>query len=209
MSDMLFFEKKAKESSYNRVAGIDEAGRGPLAGPVVAAACILPLNIESDISGINDSKKLSPKKREKIFEELHEHPEVFLGIGIVSAEIIDSINILQATIQAMLLAVENLTVQADYLLVDGLYLPHPHLPVEKIIKGDSLSFSIAAASIVAKVTRDRILIEMDKKWPEYAFAKHKAYGTLIHREALKKYGPCPEHRKSFAPVRESLLSFAL
>jgi ribonuclease HII len=194
---MFTFEQKAWDNGYRNVAGIDEAGRGPLAGPVVAAAVVLPLGM--DVSGINDSKKLTPKMRNLLYEKLTTTPEVVYGVGIIDHLLIDEINILQATIRAMLSAAEQ--IPFDFLLVDGLALP---LPCEKIIKGDQRSFSIAAASIIAKVTRDRLMEEADQRWPEYGFSKHKGYGTKVHMEALKAYGPCPIHRKTFRPVADLL-----
>ncbi|MBS4168775.1 ribonuclease HII [Parachlamydia sp. AcF125] len=196
---MAIYEEKARQQGYKLVAGIDEAGRGPLAGPVVAAACILPLRFH--IPGVNDSKKLTAQKRAQLFQEITQHPEVTYGIGVVATEIIDRINILQATIQAMLEAVTQLSSQPHALLVDGLQLPHPTIPCQKIIKGDSLSLCIAAASILAKETRDRLMLEYDQQWPEYGFAQHKGYGTQQHLEALKKHGPCAIHRKTFEPIK--------
>jgi len=195
LQKLMAYETKAYQNGYEIVAGIDEAGRGPLAGPVVAAVCILPRS--RLISRINDSKKLSPKLRDEIFQEFTNDPEIQYGIGIVDSEEIDRINIYQATIQAMLLAVEQLKIQPDYLLVDGLNLMHKTIPSEKIIKGDQLSGSIAAASIIAKETRDRLMVHYHDKWPEYHFNQHKGYGTEIHRRALQKYGFCPIHRRSF------------
>jgi ribonuclease HII len=199
VEDKLFYEKQAWKRRFKSVAGVDEAGRGPLAGPVVAAACILPplLNIE----GINDSKQLSPQKRESLFAQLCADSRVIYGIGIVDAEVIDRINILQATIQAMHHAVKALSLSPDLLLVDGLQLPYPDIPCRKIIKGDELSLSIAAASILAKVTRDRLMVEFHHKWPHYRFDEHKGYGTPRHITALLEHGPSPIHRKSFEPVK--------
>lgn len=200
LSQMISYERKAHRNGYKVIAGIDEAGRGPLAGPVVAAVCILPR--KTLISGIDDSKKLQPKKRAEIYERLVNDPAIHFGVGIVGSIEIDRINIYQATIQAMLLAVKQLKILPDYLLVDGLALPHPSIPVEKIIKGDQLSQSIAAASIIAKETRDQLMIKFDNEWPEYGFKQHKGYGTAMHCEALRKYGPSPIHRRSFTLKRE-------
>jgi ribonuclease HII len=192
---MMSYERKHHRKGFKTVAGIDEAGRGPLAGPVVAAVCVLPKSIL--IPQIDDSKKLSPAVREKIYEYLIGNRHVHYGIGIIGSLEIDQINIYQATIQAMLLAVQQLSLIPDCLLVDGLALPHPTIPVEKIIKGDQLSQSIAAASIIAKVTRDRMMVEYHEQWPEYGFKEHKGYGTKKHRDALQSHGPCPIHRQSF------------
>lgn len=189
------YERKAFRNGYKIVAGIDEAGRGPLAGPVVAAVCILPKS--KLIPKIDDSKKLSVKLRCELFEYLTNDSKIHFGVGIVDAEEIDRINIYQATIQAMLLAISQLKLTPDFLLVDGLQLKHTTIPSEKIIKGDQLSQSIAAASIIAKETRDRIMIQYHETWPEYGFNQHKGYGTTVHRAALQKYGFCPIHRRSF------------
>lgn len=198
------YERKFRTQGFQCIAGIDEAGRGPLAGPVVAAACVIPEGIV--IPGVNDSKKLTPKTRAEIFESIVSDSRIQYGVGIVSVEEIDRINILQATIQAMLQAVVALDLKPDVLLVDGLKLPHPSVFVEKIIKGDAKSQSIAAASIIAKETRDGLMEEIDAKWPGYGFKRHKGYGTAFHLEALKRLGPCPLHRKTFAPVATLLLS---
>lgn len=192
------FEKKAYKEGFQWIAGVDEAGRGPLAGPVVAAACILPKNVF--VEGINDSKKLSPAKREQIFNALTSHPKVIYGIGIIDPATIDAINIYQATIQAMLQAVSNLSRRPDLLLVDGMALPQCEIPAWKIIGGDAESLSIGAGSILAKVTRDRLMEAYHQQWPEYGFHKHKGYGTAAHLQALEEYGPCPIHRLTFEPV---------
>ena len=176
------------------IAGIDEAGRGPLAGPVVAAAVILYPGAE--ILGINDSKKLSEKVREALYPEILER-SMAVGIGIVSAGRIDEINILQATYEAMRKAVSQLCFQPDVLLVDAVTIPGIGIRQVPIIKGDAKSLSIGAASIIAKVTRDRMMRELDEVYPEYGFAAHKGYGTAVHIAALKEYGPCPIHRTSF------------
>lgn len=176
------------------VAGLDEAGRGPLAGPVVASAVIFGQGILID--GVNDSKKLTEKKREDLYHTIHDKA-LSIGVGIVSHEVIDRINILQASFLAMNKALENLKLQPEQLLVDGNFFRHERFPVENIIKGDSLSHSIAAASIIAKVTRDALMRELHEQYPEYGFAKHKGYGTKAHIEAIQKYGYCPIHRRSF------------
>lgn len=199
------FESQARLEGFKIIAGIDEAGRGPLAGPVVAAVCIIPEGVL--IKGVDDSKKLTSKQREELFEEMTSRQDISYAVGIVEVEVIDKINILQATIQAMLQAVANLDLIPDLLLVDGLQLPHPTLPVRKIIKGDSLSQSIAAASIIAKETRDRLMRAFHDKWPQYQFNLHKGYGTEKHLEAIQKYGPCPIHRRSFAPFKQEEQTF--
>ena len=187
-----FYEKKY--ASYSYICGIDEVGRGPLSGPVVAGAVILPKNC--NILYINDSKKLSEKKREELYEIIMKDA-VAVGIGYATPERIDKINILQATFEAMREAVSKLSVEPDILLNDAVTIPE--LPMEQIpiIKGDAKSISIGAASIVAKVTRDRLMCEYDSVFPEYGFASNKGYGSAQHIEALKKYGPCPIHRKTF------------
>lgn len=192
--DWYAYEKRAGEQGFSAVCGIDEAGRGPLAGPVCAAAVILPP--DCDIPGLNDSKKLSEKKREALFPVIQEKALAF-GIGWATAEEIDRVNILQATFLAMARAVEALPTPADYALVDGNRMPPLPIPGETIVKGDATSASIAAASILAKVSRDRLLRRLDEAHPEYGFAKHKGYGTQAHYEAIRKYGLLPEHRRSF------------
>ncbi len=188
------YERNAAQQGYTAVCGIDEAGRGPLAGPVYAAAVILPDGLE--IPGLNDSKKLTEKKREALFDEICQKAIAY-GIGCASEQEIDEINILQATYLAMRRAVEQLSVPADYALVDGNRMPPLAIPGETVVKGDAKSASIAAASILAKVSRDRVMLLMDPVYPQYQFAKHKGYGTKVHREALLTYGPCPIHRKTF------------
>lgn len=179
---------------YGTVCGIDEAGRGPLCGPVVAAAVILP--DEYNILYINDSKKLSETKREEVYKEIDKYAVAY-GVGIVSPERIDEINILQATYEAMRTAIHKLSVKPDILLNDAVTIPMVDIKQVPIIKGDAKSQSIAAASIVAKVTRDHLMEEYDKLYPEYGFAKHKGYGTAAHIKAIKEYGPCPFHRRTF------------
>ena len=189
---MSVYEKKYSDCTY--ICGIDEVGRGPFAGPVVAGAVILPK--DDPILYLNDSKKLSEKKREALYDEIMERA-VATGIGIVSPARIDEINILQATYEAMRQAVSRLSVQPQLLLNDAVTIPEIQIPQVPIIKGDAKSVSIAAASIVAKVTRDRMMEEYDKVLPEYGFASNKGYGSAAHIEALKKYGPSPIHRKTF------------
>lgn len=199
LMQMTIYEEAAYQQGYQTIAGLDEAGRGPLAGPVVAAVCILPRSLL--IPHVNDSKMVNPRMRERIFERLTTDPAIIYGVGILASDEIDRLNIYQATIQAMLQALNNLSVSPDYLLVDGLALPHPSLPAQKIIKGDQLSQSIAAASIIAKETRDRLMREYHEQWPVYGFDQHKGYGTARHLEALALHGPCPIHRHSFEPVK--------
>ena len=192
MYKMFSFEREYADRQS--ICGIDEVGRGPFAGPVVAAAVILPK--DCDILYLNDSKKLSEKKRELLYDEIYEKA-VAIGIGMSSEEVIDEINILQATYEAMRQAVSRLSVQPQLLLNDAVTIPEIQIPQVPIIKGDAKSVSIAAASIVAKVTRDRMMEEYDKVLPEYGFASNKGYGSAAHIEALKKYGPSPIHRKTF------------
>lgn len=187
---------------YNKglsfVSGVDEAGRGPLAGPVVAAAVILPKNIFID--GVNDSKKLTEKKRNILFEKIKQ-TSVSYGIGIVDSKIIDEINILQATFLAMKKALEQLTVKTNLVLIDGNHtIPNLKITQQAIVSGDAKSACIACASIIAKVTRDNMMLEYAKQYPQYNFEKHKGYGTKAHLEAIKQYGPCPIHRMTFAPL---------
>lgn len=186
--------EEALASDYVYVAGIDEAGRGPLAGPVVAAAVILPKHLE--ILGVNDSKKLSEPKREALYDLIKENA-LAVGVGIVDNHTIDEINILNATKLAMKQAVEALEPQPEMLLIDAVVLADISIKQESIIKGDAKSISIAAASIIAKVTRDRMIKAYDEKYPEYGFASHKGYGTKQHTEAIRKYGPLDIHRKTF------------
>ena len=189
------YEEKALNAGYKLVCGIDEAGRGPLAGPVYAAAVILPLGLE--IEGLNDSKKISEKKREQLFEVICEKA-VDYSIGIATEQEIDEINILNATFLAMHRAVEGLKTKPDYALIDGNQYPKiPFVMEETVVKGDAKVMSIAAASILAKVSRDRFMLEKAKEYPQYQFEKHKGYGTKLHYEMLKEYGPSPIHRMTF------------
>ena len=192
------FENELYNNEINFIAGIDEVGRGPLVGPVVTAAVILPKDFYDE--RINDSKKLTEKKRELLYDVIMENA-LSVGIGMSSPEVIDEINILNATKKAMIEAINNLSVKPQHLLIDAVKLDID-IPQTSIIKGDAKSESIAAASIIAKVTRDRMMVELDKKYPMYDFKHNKGYGTKKHIEALYQYGPIEEHRKSFAPVSE-------
>lgn len=192
--DWLYYEKLAYENGFTSVCGVDEAGRGPLAGPVCAAAVILPEG--KIIDGVNDSKKLSEKKREALFDVIKEEAVAY-GVGWASVEEIEEINILNAAMLAMKRAVEELKLKPDFIYVDGNKTPDFDIPCKAVIKGDANSMSIAAASILAKVSRDRLMLEYAKEYPEYMFEKHKGYGTKLHKEAILKYGPCPIHRMSF------------
>jgi len=199
--DLWHFERSARSQGYTIIAGIDEAGRGPLAGPVVAASVVLPF--ECDTEGIFDSKALLPKKREAAYEKIQRIAHA-IGVGIVDHREIDRINILQATWQAMRLAVLDMNVQADLFLVDGHPIRDFHYPHVAIIDGDRKSASIAAASIIAKVTRDRIMCEYDTIYPKYGFAKHKGYATKEHIQSICAHGVCEIHRKTFGPVAREL-----
>jgi ribonuclease HII len=198
-SDLYIFEQQARARGYTTVVGIDEAGRGPLAGPVVAAAVIL--HPDQPIEGVNDSKKLTGLRREQLFKQIMSLAAA-VGVGSVDEATIDRINILQATRQAMLLAVQALVLSPDYLLIDGITTIASPLPQQTIKQGDSRSASIAAASIIAKVTRDRMMLEYDQIYPAYGFARHKGYGSAFHLLALQQHGPCPIHRLTFAGVKE-------
>ncbi len=192
LKQMHTFEDQYDMCTY--ICGIDEAGRGPLAGPVVAGAVILPK--DAQILYLNDSKQLSAKRREMLYDEIVEKA-VSWGIGLSTAERIDEINILQATYEAMRMAIDKLSVRPDVLLVDAVTIPEADIPQVPIVKGDAKSVSIAAASILAKVTRDRMMLDYDRQYPGYDFASNKGYGTKAHIEALKRLGPCPIHRKTF------------
>ncbi|MDY3929541.1 MAG: ribonuclease HII [Clostridia bacterium] len=194
LCEMKKYEEEKRQEGYINIAGVDEAGRGPLAGPVFAACVILPEDCE--IIGINDSKKLSEKKREELFDEITEKA-VDYSIASVDERVIDEINILNATYEAMNKAVDNMTVKPDFVLIDGNSIKNMKTPHKTVVKGDTKSISIAAASILAKVSRDRFICDAAKQYPQYGFEKHKGYGTKIHTEAVLKYGPCPLHRKTF------------
>lgn len=192
--DWLKYENELKSEGYRYICGVDEAGRGPLAGPVCAAAVILPEN--TIIEGVNDSKKLTEKKREELFDVVIDTALAYC-IAFGSVEEIEEHNILATTMMTMKRAVEGLSVKADYAIIDGNKLPVLDIPSKYIIKGDANSMSIAAASILAKVSRDRLMLEYSKEYPEYCFEKHKGYGTKLHNEMILKYGPSPIHRMSF------------
>ncbi len=204
MCDLLDFERQAWGQNYNLVAGIDEAGRGPLAGPVAAAAVILHRDKlqNSELDGLTDSKKLTPRRREFFYQLLMNSDIADAGVGLCEHDEIDRINILKATHRAMAGAVAALPVPPDCILVDG--LPVPGLPChsQAIVKGDQQSLSIAAASVVAKVTRDKIMVKMHEQYPQYGFDRHKGYPSKQHIQALYEHGPCPIHRMSFRPVKE-------
>lgn len=192
--DWLKYENEALSKGYKSICGVDEAGRGPLAGPVCAAAVILPKG--EIIEGVNDSKKLTEKKREALYDVIKEK-SVAYSIAFATVEEIEEMNILNATMLAMKRAVDGLDIPADYAMIDGNKIPNLNIPAEYVIKGDANSMSIAAASILAKVTRDRLCADYEKEYPQYGFAKHKGYGTKLHREMILKYGPCKIHRMSF------------
>ncbi len=201
MIDLLAYEKELYSEGYEFIAGTDEAGRGPLAGPVVAAAVILPKN--TIITGVNDSKQLTEKKRNVLFDIINEKA-LAVGVAFIDNKKIDEINILEASRLAMMEAIKKLKIKAQYVLSDAMPM-NIDVPVKPIIKGDALSESIAAASIIAKVTRDRYMDEMDKIYPEYGFKKHKGYPTKAHIEAIKKYGITDIHRKTFKPIKTMLI----
>ena len=182
------------------VCGVDEAGRGPLAGPVVAAACIFPEDLEIEL--INDSKQMTEEEREEVYEELMGNPDVIKSVCVIDHNRIDVINILEATMEAMHKSVKGLSQQADWVLIDGNRIPEPlKCKAEAIVKGDAKSVCIAAASVLAKVTRDRMMVEIAEKYPQYGFAEHKGYGTKSHMTAIHEHGPCPYHRMTFAPMK--------
>lgn len=192
------FEDQAASEGFSMIAGVDEVGRGCLAGPVVAAACILDRS-KPVPAGLNDSKKLTAKQRNSIAAELRA-TSIAYAIGVVEADEIDRINILEATKLAMIKAIKGLSPSADHILIDALQLKHLRIPQKAIIKGDSISYSIAAASVIAKTYRDDLMVEFDAVYPQYGFAGHKGYGAAVHREAIKEHGPCPLHRRSFRGV---------
>lgn len=192
------FEHQAIADGFAFIAGVDEVGRGCLAGPVIAAACILDIT-KPVPKGLNDSKKLTEKQRDEIAAELRETAVAF-AVGIVEANEIDRINILEATKVAMTQAIQALSPAADHILVDALNLKHLRIPQKAIIKGDSISYSIAAASVIAKTYRDNLMVEFDAVYPQYGFAGHKGYGAALHRQAIKDHGPCPLHRMTFRGV---------
>jgi len=206
-ADRLEFECLLWRRKVAPVAGVDEAGRGPLAGPVVAAAVILPAHwlepgIETQLRDLTDSKQLTEAQRESFFDILSNHPQIRHAIAVVDSKTIDQINILQATHRAMNAALAKLKPAPEHVLVDGRAVKTMRFPQTALIKGDSLSYSIAAASVLAKVTRDRMMLQYEAQFPGYGFARHKGYGTTNHLEALQKMGPCPIHRHSFAPIRQ-------
>jgi ribonuclease HII len=201
----LRFERNLYKQGLDRIAGVDEAGRGPLAGPVVAAAVILPLNFR--LRGLNDSKQLSPLVRETYYQELVSNPAIVFGVGWASVSEIDTINILRATHLAMQRAVAGLMSPPEHLLIDGLPVAAFSLPQTAIVDGDARSFSIAAASVIAKVTRDRMMISWHEEFPVYEFARNKGYGTPEHLEKLRSHGPCHLHRRTFGPVAQTYLPF--
>ena len=196
-------ERALRARGFLLIAGVDEAGRGPLAGPVVAAAVILPDDFALD--GLTDSKKVSAAKREKFYAILTATAEILWAVAEATVEEIDRLNILRATHLAMARAIERLPKRADHALVDGLPVRGLTVDHTALVEGDSLSLSIAAASIIAKVTRDRLMVELDAQYPQYGFARHKGYGVREHLEALRKHGPCPAHRRTFQPVAQAQL----
>jgi ribonuclease HII len=202
--DTLVFERAACASGHVRIAGLDEAGRGPLAGPVVAAAVVLPYGLL--LPGVTDSKQLRPQQRERLFQIIVD-AAVAYGIGVVDERTIDTINICEASIMAMEQALEGIIPSPDYLLIDGNFtLPSLSIIQQPVIKGDCLSHSIAAASILAKVTRDRLMNELHERYPQYNFRQHKGYGTREHIALIREHGPCPAHRRTFEPVVSILRS---
>ncbi len=206
LEDRWVFERQLFHSGVRVIAGVDEAGRGPLAGPVVAAAVILPLTwlrhgLPAGLAGLNDSKQLRPAQRERYFAQLTAEPDVRYAVARVEPEEIDRLNILRATHQAMLRALRELDPAPEHILVDGLPVPVLPGPQTPLVRGDARSYSIAAASVLAKVTRDRCMVEYDRLYPAYGFVRHKGYPTPEHLECLRRHGPCPIHRRSFLPVR--------
>jgi len=211
-TDRFEFERELWTRGVARVAGVDEAGRGPLAGPVVAAAAVLPpkwgeSGLPGELEGLNDSKQLTAAQRERFFGFITACGEIEFAIAQVGAGQIDAINILRATHRAMNSALAQLQPAPQHVLVDGLPVKTMLIPQTAIVKGDARSYSIAAASVLAKVTRDRLMVEFDRQWPEYGFAGHKGYGTAQHLAAITAYGPCPIHRRSFAPLKPTQREF--
>jgi len=209
--DRFVFERALLARGFQMIAGVDEAGRGPLAGPVVAAAVVLPVEwipkgLPSELEGLNDSKQLAPAQREEFFAFLTHAPQIRFAIAWSDAKTIDTLNILQATHRAMDRALAELDPMPVHVLLDGLFVKSLPFPQTALVKGDSRSYSIAAASVLAKVTRDRLMLEYDREFPAYGFAAHKGYGTARHLAALAEHGPCPIHRRSFAPVRQPELA---
>jgi ribonuclease HII len=200
-AELWAFENLLAEQGYTKIAGVDEAGRGPLAGPVVSAAVVLPSDFQS--CGVTDSKKLSPSRRARLFDHIYDQARA-IGIGIVDPLEIDRINILQAAKLSMVLALANLGTPPDYVLVDGNFRLETRLPHQPIVKGDARSISIAAASIVAKVSRDRLMLRYHDEFPQYGFGRHKGYPTKAHKAAIARHGPCRIHRRSFKGVLEHL-----
>jgi len=205
--DRFAFERRLSSRGLARIAGVDEAGRGPLAGPVVAAAAMFPERwltegLPEALQGLNDSKQLSPRRREEFFTFLTTRDAFRFCVARVESDGVDALNILQATHRAMNAALAGLEPAPEHVLVDGLSVPSMRFPQTPLVKGDSRSYSIAAASVLAKVTRDRLMAEYDRQWPAYGFGEHKGYGTARHLAALAEHGPCPIHRRSFAPVKQ-------
>jgi len=205
-ANLLAFEAELWQRGTRYVAGVDEAGRGPLAGPVMAAAVIFPANwlrigLPADLEGLNDSKQLTAAQRERFFLTLTSRGDIAIAVGTVDAGRVDELNILQATHRAMNEALARLQPVPEHVLVDGRVVKSFRFSQTALIKGDARSYSIAAASVVAKVTRDRLMVEYDSRWPDYGFAEHKGYGTAQHLAALAAHGPCPIHRRSFAPLK--------
>lgn len=202
MEDLYIYERELIENGINLIGGIDEVGRGPLVGPVVAACVILPINYT--LEGLTDSKKLTEKKRDEFYDIIM-RDAISVGIGIIDEKIIDEINIYEATKKAMLESIDKLDIKPEHILIDAMKL-NTSIPSTSIIKGDSKSLSIAAASVIAKVTRDRMLIELDKKYPMYDFIHNKGYPTKKHLEAINNYGIIDEHRRSYGPVKDYLMN---
>lgn len=197
--ELLNYERELYKEGFTLIGGVDEAGRGPLVGPVVASCVILPVNCH--IKGLNDSKQLTEKKREQLYDTIMD-VAISVGVGVVDAKTIDEINILEASRLAMKLAIENMETKPEYVLSDAMKLTNIDIPYKDIIHGDALSLSIAAGSVIAKVTRDRMMLELDKEHPEYGFKNHKGYPTKSHLEAIAKYGLLPDYRFSYKPVKK-------